>query len=43
MIKQQFDFHKTRPRSLAKNRCKIKVLAALTNQCLAQRQLIASA
>ncbi len=41
MIKQQFGFQKTRLRGLAKNRCKINVLAALTNLFLARRQLLA--
>ena len=43
VIKQQFGFQKTRLRGLAKNRCKINVLAALTNLFLARRQLIAAA
>lgn len=43
VIKQQFGFQKTRLRGLAKNRCKINVLAALTNLFLARRQLIAKA
>jgi len=43
VIKQQFGFHKTRLRSLAKNRsCKINVLAALTNLFLTRRQLLAT-
>jgi IS5 family transposase len=41
VIKQQFGFQKTRLRGLAKNRCKINVLAALTNLFLAWRQLLA--
>ena len=40
VIKQQFGFQKTRLRGMAKNRCKIQVLAALTNLFLARRQLI---
>ena len=40
MIKQQFGFQKTRLRGLAKNSCKIHVLAALTNLFLARRQLL---
>ena len=43
VIKQQFGFQKTRLRGLAKNRCKINVLAALSNQFQAQRQLLATA
>ena len=43
VFKQQFGFQKTRLRSLAKNRCKIHVLAALTNLFLARRQLLARA
>ena len=43
VIKKQFGFEKTRLRGLAKNRCKINVLAALTNLFLARRQLIAAA
>ena len=42
MIKQQFGFQKTRLRGLAKNRCKITVLAALTNLFLARRQLLSA-
>ncbi len=42
IIKQQFGFQKTRLRGLAKNSCKINVLAALTNLFLARRQLIAT-
>ena len=40
MIKQQFGFQKTRLRGMAKNRCKVNVLAALTNLFLARRQLL---
>ena len=43
VIKQQFGFQKTRLRGLAKNSCKINVLAALTNLFLARRRLIAVA
>jgi IS5 family transposase len=43
VIKKQFGFQKTRLRGLAKNRCKINVLAALTNLFLARRQLLATA
>jgi IS5 family transposase len=37
LIKQQFGFQKTRLRGLAKNRCKINVLVALTNLFLVRR------
>ena len=40
VIKQQFGFQKTRLRGLAKNRCKIHVLAALSNLFQARRQLL---
>jgi len=40
VIKQQFGFQKTRLRGLAKNRCRIHVLAALTNLFLARRRLM---
>ena len=43
VIKHQFGFQKTRLRGLAKNRCKINVLAALTNLFLACRRLPATA
>ena len=39
VIKQQFGFQKTRLRGLTKNRCKVHVLAALTNLFLARRHL----
>ena len=42
VIKQQFGFQKTRLRGLAKNRCKINVLAALTNLFLARRLAFAT-
>ena len=42
VIKQQFGFQKTRLRGLAKNSCKINVIAALTNLFLARRQLLAA-
>jgi transposase, IS5 family len=42
VIKQQFGFQNTRLRGMAKNRCKVNVLAALTNLYLARRQLIAT-
>jgi IS5 family transposase len=40
---QQFGFQKTRLRGLAKNRCKIHVMAALSNLFQARRQLLATA
>jgi IS5 family transposase len=40
VIKQQFGFQKTRLRGMAKNSCKVNVLAALTNLFLARRQLL---
>jgi IS5 family transposase len=40
LIKQQFGFQKTRPRNLAKNRCILNVLAALTNLFVPRRQLL---
>jgi len=43
VIKQQFGFQKTRLRGLAKNRCKINVLASLTNLFLARRRLLTTA
>ncbi len=43
VIKQQFGFQKTRLHGLAKNRCKINVLAALTNLFLARRRLLTTA
>ncbi len=43
VIKHQFGFQKTRLRGLAKNRCKINVLAALTNLFLAHLRLLATA
>lgn len=43
VIKQQFGFQKTRLRGLAKNRCKINVMAALTNVFLARGHLLATA
>ena len=43
VIKQQFGFQKTRLRGLAKNRCKIDVMAALTNLYLARGHLLAAA
>jgi len=43
VIKKQFGFQKTRLRGLAKNRCKINVLAALSNLFQARHQLLAAA
>ena len=42
VIKQQFGFQKTRLLGLAKNRCKINVLAALSNLFQARGQLLAT-
>ena len=42
VIKQQFGFQKTKLRGMNKNRCKMNVLAALTNLFLARRQLLAT-
>jgi IS5 family transposase len=42
VIKQQFGFQKTRLRGMLKNRCKVNVLAALTNLFLARRLLLAT-
>ncbi|QNI69416.1 transposase [Cyanobium sp. NS01] len=42
VIKQQFGFQKARLRGMVKNRCKVNVLAALTNLFLARRQLLAT-
>ena len=43
VIKQQFGFQKTRLRGLAKNSCKINVMAAPTNLYLARGHLLATA
>lgn len=43
VIKQQFGFQKARLRGQAKNRCKIKVMAALTNLYLTRGHLLAAA
>jgi len=40
VIKQQLGFQKTRLRGLAKNHCKINVMAALTNLYLARGHLL---
>jgi IS5 family transposase len=42
VIKQQFGFQKTKLRGMAKNRCKINGLAALTDLSLARRQFLAT-
>ncbi|SBO44711.1 IS5 family transposase [Cyanobium sp. NIES-981] len=42
VFKQQFAFQKTRLRGMAKNRCKVNMIAALTNLFLARRQLLAT-
>jgi len=41
VIKQQFGFQKTQLRGLVKNRCKINVMAALTNLYLVRGDLLA--
>ena len=43
VIKQQFGFQKTRLRGMIKNRCKVNVLAALSNLFMARRRLLCSA
>ena len=43
VIKQHFGFQKTRLRGLAKKRCKIDVLSALTNLFLTHRRLLIAA
>jgi IS5 family transposase len=43
VIKQQFGFQKTRLRGLANNRCKINLMAALTNLYIARGHLLAAA
>ena len=40
--KQHFAFQKTRLRGLAKNRCNINVMAALSNLFQARRHLLAT-
>jgi IS5 family transposase len=40
VIKQQFGFQKTRLRGMLKNRCKVNVLAALSNLFMARRRLL---
>jgi IS5 family transposase len=40
VIKQQFGFQKTRLRGMLKNRCKVNVLADLSNLFMARHQLL---
>jgi transposase, IS5 family len=42
VIKRQFGFQKTRLRAMLKNRCKVHVLAALSNLFMARRRLLCS-
>jgi transposase, IS5 family len=42
VIKRQFGFEKTRVRGMLKNRCKVHVLAALSNLFMARRTLLCS-
>jgi len=42
VIKRQFGFQKTRLRGMLKNRCKVHVLAALSNLFIARRALLCS-
>jgi IS5 family transposase len=42
MIKRQFGFQKTRLRGMVKNRCKVNVLAALSNVFMARGRLLFS-
>jgi len=42
VIKEQFGFRKTRLRGMAKNHCKVNVLAAVTNLYLARSYLLAT-
>ena len=42
VIKRQFGFQKTRLRGMLKNRCKVHVLAALSNLFMARRTLLCS-
>ena len=42
VIKKQFGFQKTRLRGMLKNRCKVNVLAALSNLFMARRRLLCS-
>jgi IS5 family transposase len=40
VIKRQFGFQKTRLRGMLKNRCKVHVLAALSNLFMARYELL---
>jgi IS5 family transposase len=40
VIKQQLGFQKTRLRGMLKNRCKVKMLAALSTLFMARRKLL---
>ena len=40
VIKRQFGFQKTRLRGMLKNRCKVHVLAALSNLFMARHDLL---
>jgi IS5 family transposase len=40
VIKRQFGFQKTRLRGMLKNRCKVKVLAALSNLFIERHELL---
>ncbi len=42
VIKQQFVFQKTRLRGMAKNHCKMMVLAALTNLFFGEKEMISN-
>jgi len=42
VIKQQFGFQKARLRGMLKNRCKVHVLAALSNLFMARRRMLCS-
>jgi IS5 family transposase len=42
LLNQPFGFQKTRLRGMVKNRCKVNLLAAMTNLFLAGRQLLAA-
>lgn len=42
VIKQQFGFHRTLLRGMAKKRCKVNVIAELVNVFLARRWLLAA-
>jgi len=42
VIKRQFGFQKTRLRGMLKNRCKVNVLAALSNLFMARHEWLCS-